>query len=80
MKRAALSALSQSKHAGQNHRLIGNETYRFSCHTTKTDHNISGPQLLNLQEVRVIDDTSDNVSHIIRLFLGPPELLARYSA
>lgn len=48
-------------------RLVGDETDCFSVDTTETYNDILCKFLLNFQEIRVIGNSPDDVSHVIRL-------------
>ncbi len=66
-KRAALRPASRIEHAGQHHRLVGDEAHRASFDAAKTDDDVAGKRLLDLEEIALIDDLVDQLLHVIGL-------------
>ena len=55
------------KAAGEDSGLVGDDPNGATVHAGKADKNVARVCPMNLKEVAIIDDLSDEVSHIVRL-------------
>ncbi len=66
-KRAALREASEVEHAGQHHRLVGDDADRTAFHASKAGDDVAGVGLLDLQEVRLVHDFEDQLLDVVGL-------------
>ena len=63
---ARLVAGINIEHSGKVGRLIGDDTYRTTCQSCKTDKDILGKVRHNFKEITVVHHSLDDIFHIIR--------------
>ncbi len=55
------------EHAGQHHRLVGDDADRAAFHAGEAGDDVLGEALLDLEEVALVDDLQDQLLHVVGL-------------
>ena len=66
-KRAALREASRVEHAGQHHRLVGDDADGAALHAAEAGDDVLGEGFLDLEEVALVDDLQDQLLDVVGL-------------